>query len=216
MVDVVSDQIHQFFSQYPKRTYPKGHIVVFADENPEHIYYIASGRVRKYDTSYKGDEVIVNLFKTPAFFPMSWALNKLPNNFFYKTEEPTVLYVAPPEDTIEFLEKNPEVMLHLLSRVYRGVDGLLGRMVHLMSGTAKSRLMYELIIECRRFGIEQPDGCVLLNAGEQDIAARTGLSRETVSREMKKLKDHDLVHTDKKGIRVTDLNALEKAIGSHI
>lgn len=212
----VSDKISKFFTTYPRRTYPAGHIVVFADESPEHVFYIESGKVRKYDTSYKGDEVIVNVFKPPAFFPMSWAINRADNHFFYKTEEPTVLYVAPPEDTMRFLQRNPDVMLDLLSRVYHGLEGLLGRMVHLMSGTAKSRLMYELIIECRRFGVEQDGGCVLVRAGEQDIAARTGLSRETVSREMKKLKECGLVVMNKQGITVTDLDALERAIGAHI
>jgi CRP/FNR family transcriptional regulator len=216
MNEAIAQTIHQFFAQYPKRTYPKGQIIVFADEDPEHIFYVESGKVRQYDTSYKGDEVVVNVFKPPAFFPMSSALNKTPNNFFYKTEEPTVLHVVPADEAVTFLKANPDVMLDLLSRLYRGMDGLLGRVVHLMSGTAKSRLMYDLIIECRRFGKAQPDGGFVLRASEQDIAARSGLTRETVSREMKKLKDKKLVEISKDGIKVIDLAALEKLIGTHI
>jgi len=41
-------------------------------------------------------------------------------------------------------------------RVYSGTDGLIGRLAHLMAGTARSRVLYELLIECRRFG--QPRG----------------------------------------------------------
>lgn len=169
--------------------------------------------MRKYDVSYRGDEVVVNVFKPPAFFPMSWAINRTPNKYFYKTETITELHIVPADDAVAFLKANPDVMFDLLSRIYRGMDGLLGRVVHLMSGSAKSRLLYELIIECRRFGKKNSDGSYLLETSEVDLAARSGLSRETVSREMNKIKKDGLVSIGKKGIGIKDLAALEKKIG---
>lgn len=208
--------IDQHFAQYPKRSYPKGQILVFANESPEHIFYLVKGKVRKYDVSYRGDEIVVNVFKPPVFFPMSWAINRTPNKYFYKTEEPTELHVVPPDDAVAFIREHPEVMFDLLSRVYRGTEGLLGRIVHLVSSTAKSRLIYELIIESRRFGTKQTDGSYVLHTTESDIAARSGLARETVSREMRKLKDQKLVTLDNTGLIVHDLSALKKAGGQEI
>jgi CRP/FNR family transcriptional regulator len=216
MDSTISDKIYEFFSKYPQRSYPKGQILVFADESPEHIYYIQSGKVRKYGISYRGDEVIVNIFKPPAFFPMSWALNRTPNKYFYKTEAATVVHIVPANDALQFLKDNPDVTLDLLSRIYRGMDGLLGRIVHLMSGTAKSRLIYELVTECRRFGEQQKDGSYLLNVSELDLAARAGMSRETVSREMRKLKDLKLISLDSQKMTVKDLAGLEKALGTEV
>ena len=216
MTDKVSQKVDDFFSKYPQRSYPKGQIIVFADESPEHIFYIKEGKVRKYGISYRGDEVIVNIFKNPAFFPMSWAINRSPNSYFYKTEEPTELHIVPADDALNFLKENPDVMLDLLSRIYRGMDGLLGRVVHLMSGSAKSRLMYELLIESRRFGEVQADGSWLLKVNETDLASRSGLSRETVSREMQKLKESGWATLTNKGIAVTDVAKLEKSLGEEI
>lgn len=216
MEDPIYQKIHEFFSKYPRRSYPKGQIIVFADESPEHIFYIESGKVRKYGISYRGDEVIVNIFKNPAFFPMSWAINHSPNHYFYKTEEPSELHLVPVADALQFIQDNPDVMLDLLSRIYRGMDGLLGRIVHLMSGSAKSRLMYDLLIEARRFGKEQADGSLVLSVNETDLAARSGLTRETVSREMQKLKESGLVSVTNKGITVTDMSKLEKGLGEEI
>lgn len=216
MSSTVDQKIEQHFSKYPERSYPKGQILVFADESPEHIFYIVKGSVRKYDVSYRGDEVIVNIFKPQAFFPMSWAINGTPNKYFYKAESDVELHIIPVDDALRFIKDNPDVMLDLLSRVYKGMDGLLGRVVHLMSGSARSRLLYELIIECRRFGEKNTDGGINLTANEVDLAARSGLSRETVSREMKKLKDENLVSLSSKGILVKDLSALEKKIDMSI
>lgn len=210
----VSVKISEYFSTFPKRSYPKGQILVFADEDPDHIFFLTKGRVRQYDVSYRGDEVIVNIFKDGAFFPMSWAINHSKNSYFYKTEEATDLHIVPADKAVDFIKSNPDVMLDLLSRVYRGLDGLLGRLVNLMSGTALSRLIYELIIECRRFGTEQGEGRYLLNISEVDLAARAGLSRETVSREMKKIKELGLVEFADRQICVKDLAALEQKLGT--
>jgi CRP-like cAMP-binding protein len=212
----ISDKIHAAFSKYPFRSYPKGQILVFADENPEHIFYIVKGKVRKYAISYNGDEVIVNIFKPPAFFPMSWAINKSDNNYFYKTETPTELYVVPVQAALDFITANPDVTLDLLSRIYRGMDGLMGRVVHLMSGTAKSRLMYELIIEGKRFGEKDKSGQIVLSVNEVDLAARSGLSRETVSREMQKLKSKGLIALDGKSLVIKDAVVLEKTLGEEL
>ncbi len=216
MTPEIVKKINDYFDQFPVRSYPKGQILVFADENPQHIFHLIKGKVRKYDVSYRGDEVIVNIFKPPAFFPMSWAINGTKNKYFYKTEEPTDLHVVPVSAALSFIKENPDVQFDLLQRVYKGMDGLLGRVVHLMSGTAKSRLLYELIIECRRFGNNKPDGSCVLTTTELDFAARSGLSRETVSREMQKLKDVNLVEVVHGGVLIKNVQALENILGGEI
>lgn len=216
MTPEIAQKIDQQFSKYPLRTYLKGQILIFADENPEHIFYITKGRVREYDISYRGDEAIVSIFKPPAFFPMSWAINRTPNTYFYKTEEETELHIVPVDDALEFIKANPDVLLDLLSRVYKGMDELLGRMVRLMSGTAQSRLMYEIIIGCRRFGEKHSNGSYTLKTKEVDLAAHCGLSRETVSREIHKLKDSGIISVTNAGIEVNDITALEKKLGAEI
>jgi CRP-like cAMP-binding protein len=212
----ITTKVKTFFMQFPERSYPKGQILIFADENPEHIFYLAEGQVRKYDVSYRGDEMIVNTFKSSSFFPMSWAINREQNHYFYKTETPAKLHIAPADNALQFIKDNPDVMLDLLARVYQGTEGLLGRMVHLMSGTAKSRLLYELIVECRRFGEKQVDGTYKLTASEVDLAARSGLSRETVSREIHKLKTSGWATITRGHIFISDIAAIEKAIGTEI
>jgi len=216
MEDDVQQKIDQFFSQYPQRSYPEDQIIIFAEENPDKVFHIVSGKVAQYDISYRGDEVIINLFKSPAFFPMANAINHIDNHFFFKTETETVVQVAPPKDVVQFLRDNPDVMLDLLSRVYKGLDGVLGRMVHLMSGTARSRLIYELIIECRRFGHPEKGTGYILDTHETHLAARSGLSRETVSREMKRLKEQSIIAINPSGIHVVDLPRLESLLGLEI
>ncbi|HSX32616.1 MAG TPA: Crp/Fnr family transcriptional regulator, partial [Candidatus Saccharimonadales bacterium] len=151
-----------------------------------------------------------------AFFPMSLAINQTPNPYVYEAETDTELHQVPASEAVAFLKNNPDVLFDLLSRLYKGVDGMLGRIVHLMAGSAKSRLLYELLIESRRFGSRQPDGSCRLAIKEAELAARAGLSRETVSREIQKLVADDLITISRSGILVRDIGALEKKLGTEL
>jgi CRP-like cAMP-binding protein len=79
----VTKKVEQFFSRYPLKQYDKGEILILADEDPKYIYNLVEGHVREYDISYRGDEIVVNVFKPPAFFPMSWPIAKTPNRYFF-------------------------------------------------------------------------------------------------------------------------------------
>lgn len=216
MAPVVAGKVEEFFNQYPLKEFEKGELLLMADDKPKHIYHIIEGHVREYDISYRGDEIVVNVFKAPAFFPMSWPLAKIPNRYFFEAGEKLKVHLAPPDEVLDFIKANPDVSLDLLTRLYIGVDGMRRRMAHLMGGSAKSRLLYELILECRRFGKVRKDGSYLIIIKETEIGSRSGLSRETVSRCMKELKNLNLISVSREGIVLRDLDALEQKLGSNL
>jgi CRP/FNR family transcriptional regulator, cyclic AMP receptor protein len=212
----VTDKIETFFSAYPLQQYEKGHLLVRAGDNPPGVMYLVSGEVRQYDITKQGDEIVVNVFKPSAFFPMSWALNQSPNDYFFEAASDVSLRLAPAEAAVALLEDNPDILLDLLRRVYKGTDGLLRRLAHSLGGTAQSRLVFELVVQSKRFGQPQRDGGVLLPLRETEIAARAGLSRETVSRCMKNLKKAGLLDVTPDGIMVTSIDKLEASLGDDL
>lgn len=201
--------IEDFFSNYRLRKYAKGQVLLLNGDEADHIFYLVSGRVKQYDVTYRGDEIILNVFKSRSFFPMSLALNPLPSPYIYEAETDIELRQAPVASVLAFLKEHPEVTFDLLSRVYRGLDGLLGRMAHLMASSAKGRLLYELLIVAKRHGQVREDKGIEFAMNETDLAARAGLTRETVSREMKKLERDSLVSLRQGVIIIPSLNELE-------
>jgi CRP/FNR family transcriptional regulator len=212
----VAEKVGEFFGKYPLKRYDKGEVMILADENPAHIYYLIEGHVREYDISYRGDQIVVNVFKPISFFPMSWALAKVPNRYFFEAGTEVKAHLVPTQDAYEFVKSNPDVAIDLLTRLYSGVEGLQRRMAHLMGGSAESRLLFELILECRRFGKQQKDGSIFIKINESEIGARAGLSRETVSRGMNELKKSNLITVEHGGIVLKDLDVLEQKLGSDL
>lgn len=203
----IAKKIEDFFTQHKHLLLKKGEMLVYADEDPSGVFFIKKGNVRQYVISKNGQEVVVNIFKTGAFFPMSWAMNKTKNVYFFEASTDIEVWRAPRIDTISFIKQNPEVLYDLTSRVFKGTDGLLVRVTHLMSGSAYTRLIVELLIEARRLGNEVVE--VGLEISEKGLATQTGMTRETVSREMQKLKKKDLVAVKGKYIIVPSVEKLE-------
>lgn len=216
MDEAVRSKIEQFFAAFPVHRCVKGEILVQAGDAPRGVMYLISGQVKEYDISAQGSEVVVNVFQPPAFFPMSWAMTGLPNQYFYEAAEDTSYHLAPAAEVVAYLKHNPDVLYDLLVRVYRGTEGLQRRMAHLMGGTARSRVLYELIIESKRFGTRQSDGSVRLAIHEDELANRAGLSRETINREVAKLKREKLLILDHGDLIICNLSQLETALGANL
>ena len=166
--------------------------------------------MRQYIISKKGDELVINIFKPHAFFPMTWAVNKTPNSYFYEAVEDAEVYKAPPEDVLAFIKTNPDVMFDLLSRIYRGAEGILAKMTYLMSGNAYARLVTEIVIYTKRFGKGEDREDVTVS--ERQLASLTGMTRETVSREMRSLKAKGLVEFSRNKLTIPDMEKLEKEL----
>lgn len=196
----VAEKLAAFFASSEERTYQKGDIIVFANHDPEGVLYLVDGIVEQYDVTPEGNKITVNMYKPYAFFPMSWAINKTPNTYFYAALTEVKLKKAQPDAVAKFLQENPDVMFDLMSRVYKGTDGLLRRLALAASGIASTRLIYELLIEAYRFGDATNAETRTVKVRQSSLASRSGLARETVSRELHKLEKQGLLELTKGGI----------------
>lgn len=208
--DIVS-QLDIFFARFPEATREKGAIIIHASEQPPGVIYLTSGIVREYAVTAKGEEATVNMFKAFSYFPMSWAMNKTPNRYYFEAVTPITYRVAPPEEVLSLLQTKPQLLYDLLQRVYRGVDGLLTRLEYIMSGSAEMKVVYTILNAAYRFGEPSPDGVrIPLKITHKDLATLSGTSRETFSREIRKLEKAGKIRIQGGCIVINDLAELEK------
>jgi CRP/FNR family transcriptional regulator len=208
MDELIAKKIDNFFIQHKAQTYKKGEILIRADDNPTGIFYLKEGIVKKYAISKKGDELTVNIFKPISFFPMSWAINGSPNAYFYEAVTDLKIWKASKESVNSFIKENPDVLYDLLSRVYKGTEGMLTRITYLMAGNAYARLLTEIVIHAKRFGKVGENG-VEIKISEKDLSSQSGMTRETVSREIKVLKDKGHATFSKNILVIKSIEKLE-------
>lgn len=207
------DIIDKIIETFPgsSHTYRKGTVLTQAHKDPRGVMLLLEGVVEEYDITPEGNKMTLNVFKPHAFFPMSWAINKTPNEYFFAAMSDVTIRYAPPEVVVAFLYDNPEVAFDLLSRVYRGTDALLKRLSLASAGVASHRLIFELLVEAYRFGTDAPNNKKHIKVRQSTLAARSGLARETVSRELHKMAVDRLLTMTKGGL-VLDLERLKERL----
>lgn len=211
----VSEKIKKFFSSGAPKFYRQGEIMIFAGEQPTGIMLLVDGIVEQYDITGEGNKLVVNMFRPGAFFPMSYAITKSPNAYFYAAFSDTTVRMVSVDAAVQFLKDNSDVMLDLLRRVYVGADAIQSRLVFAASGVASERLIFELLTEAYRFGQISDESHALIKVKQVSLAERSGLARETVGRELHKLACDELIIVTKQGIMLS-LDKLKARLGVNV
>jgi CRP/FNR family cyclic AMP-dependent transcriptional regulator len=197
----VQQKLLDFFEHYSNRSVSKNSIILFPDKEPEGVHFLRSGLVRMYGISKDGIEFSLNIFKPFSFFPMGWVFNDTQNPYFYESLEESNFFIAPKIETLHFLKENNDITIDLLERIYKGLDGYFLKTESLLTGNAHYKVITQLLIQTKRFG--------KITMTHNQLATLTGLSRETVSREIEKLIGKGLVLSKGRTLIIPEPKKLE-------
>lgn len=204
----IPGKIQAFFAAYPQISVKKGAYLKPIDTKPEGVFLLKQGVVRCFAFSKEGAELTINMFKPISFFPVGWAINHSDDNYAYQAMTDVKVCLAPQKEFEVFLKNNPDVVYDLLRRIYKGLDGYFLRMEALLTTSPYFRTVVQLAICTRRFGVLE-DKKYKVGITHAHLASLAGLSRETVTREMKKLIRQKIVSYEGKKLHVLNLSRLE-------
>lgn len=196
----VGQFVEKFFHRYPRISFRKGTLLIGADENPTGISFIKKGFVKQYVISPKGQMLMLTIFKPGACIPLTWGINETPNTSNFESLTDGTIYRAPREAVVEFLKGHPDVLYDRTQRLLAGISGMLERLQTLALDDAYERVVRVIVY----FGkLHLP-----FSLPHKDIAAWTGLARETVSLQMEKLTRRGLIRYIGRSLEIIDLTKL--------
>jgi len=203
--------LENFFFKFGERTYKKGDIVIRADDQPTGVFFLKSGHVKMSSTFKNGTETAVNIFKPGTFFPMTWLIGGIPNDYSYTAITNIKLFKAPKDEFEAFLKANPEILFDLMRRVFIGLDGMLFSLKYLLHGNSYERVAVVLYMAAKRFGSgKNRDVQISIPLTHFDVSHYAGLTRETTTIMINKLAKAKLISQKKRKITVADTEALAK------
>lgn len=206
------NQMKTFFSGHRLSVYKKREILLRPDDTPTGVYYVKKGYIRLYSLSAEGQEFTLIIFQPGDVFPLMWAVNDTPNKQYLEALTTVEVWKAPREELLTFLQANPAMFSVLTSKILLRFNGLLERMEYLIFGDAYAKVASILSICADRFGEKEGSKIkIKVPLTHKDIASLIGVTRETVSIEMKKLEDTSVVVRQKGLLLITDNKKLHKA-----
>jgi len=186
-------------------------MLIGLDGEPDSVFYLSKGYVREYAFSDQGVELTLHIFVPGSFFPMTLVLTNIKNRYYYEALTPIEVYAVPKDTMLKFLKREPGVVLDLARRVFLGMDKLLMRIEYLILGSAQKRVISTLLFLARHFGVRKNKDIQLQYLfTHRDIASFAGISRETASRELKKLLKKNLIAYEKRLITIKNSDLLKK------
>jgi CRP-like cAMP-binding protein len=201
-----------FFAQFKTaQKFKKNQLILGPAAEPSGIFFVKSGFVRLYLISEGGKELTLNIFKPGTYFSMIWALNNVPNIYFYESLTDVLLLKAPKDEVVKYIENNPSVLYDLTKRTLRGLDGMTRLMEALLTGSAYQQIASVLLVLARRFGKEKNNNEIIIDLPltHRIIGTLAGLSRESTSLELEKLTKDKIISQKDHLILVKDIKKLE-------
>lgn len=198
------DATQAFIRTFPTVHFDKGATILLRHETPEDVFAIQSGFVKAYDIDAAGAEQLIWLGAKGDFFPVVWAFALSQNvQYFFSAFSDVVLHKINRQKFLDFLQGDQSALFSVTKRL---VDRLSDVSRHLNAAEktkAEDKIAHSLYFLSLRFGhihngnSNPNERRVALPVTHQDIASLLGLTRETVTTMLKKLKDAGYIYYDK-------------------
>jgi CRP-like cAMP-binding protein len=157
---------------------------------------LKKGIVKEYDISKQGNEQITWLINALEVFPFPWLMNSVPTvTYYYETVSDCEVYILKKEEYVELLENNKQFLYSELKRQANKENAQSRRLAAILNSKAENKLVntFHYLIESYGIVIKKGSTKVDITLTHQDIANLTGLTRETVSKELSKLKRKGII-----------------------
>lgn len=206
----LAGKIRNYFESFPPVSYEKDTILIAKNELSKNIFYIVSGEVVQYGLGTASSRVILNVYKPGAIIPLSRIFINSHSKYYFSTAKTTIYRVAPIEKVTKFIKQEPSVQADLIKRLTIGLDGIVDKLFIAYTGSAKQRVVLELLImQSRR---NNSSGNFEIKVSHGEIAEKCGLTRETVTRILGKLAKSGFIVKQSNKIAFLNMAELQKIV----
>lgn len=193
------DQIAQLEALATVRRYEAGSVLFMAGQMPRHLLLLKKGRVRVYRHDDRGTEVTLHHFGPGDLIAEMAALEKMPYPASAVCEsgaELVVIALAPFE---RILADSPALSGSIIRSLCHKIRHLEQAFRRTAGGGATARVAALLCDSTHLFD----------SMRQHEIASMLGMTPETLSRTLKKLRHQGLIEPTPKGFRICDRAQLE-------
>ncbi|HCV20336.1 MAG TPA: hypothetical protein DF863_02570 [Gammaproteobacteria bacterium] len=185
-----------------------GQEIVVQDTPCDEVYFICSGRVSAKTYSTTGKEVTYAELHAGDHFGELSALDGQPRVSFVVTLEESLLSSLSAEAFNAFLEAHPGVMRALLTDLAGRVRALDEKIFEFSTLSSRNRIHAELLRLADPQRHEDGSAEIAPPPTHADLASRTNTTRESVTRELNRLKKAGLLEADRSHYKILNVAAL--------
>ncbi|MBD7912352.1 MULTISPECIES: Crp/Fnr family transcriptional regulator [Clostridium] len=176
------------------KEYAKGDVIFSEGDVASTLYFINEGKIKIYKYTKDGKEQILYILSEGDFFGELDLIKPSKYGFNSKAIVDTKICTLSKDEMKDLMVRNPEISIKVLETVGERLSNVENLAQNLATNDVDSRMAYLLIDLLEKYGeITDKNVSIMLPLSREDMANYIGVTRETISRKLKKFEDEELI-----------------------
>ena len=209
LTELPPEDIEKLTAHISDQHYTKGEIIFRENSFSSGIFFIRSGKVKKYKADKEGREQIIYVANTGELLGYHAILSadNYPDSAAV-LEDSTIAFI-PREDFLEAIDQSGVLNRRLLKTLSHEFAVLANSLTLFAQRSVRERLALQLIVIREKYKVNfEPGMPVEINMSRDDLASLVGTARENVVRMLSEFKAEGTVETKGRKIIVLDVKKL--------
>lgn len=204
--------VQELVAAAPEIRAAKGKAIVRQGDTFRGLYLVLSGSVEVSAAGASGKRYIHRYARPGTAFGFMSVFDPQPSPYSYVAHEPTRMLFIRTETLIATLMRHPELWLSVARHLAGFQRVALDVVQEQVFEGIRRRLARALLSLARAWAKDPADGRAGLQITQDELAGLLGVSRQSVSKELKRLEREGLVRIGYARIAVPDAAALERVV----
>ncbi len=200
--ELSQEQIKEITSISLVKKYTKNQTIFSPFQKGEYFFILKRGKVKVYKTS-RGKEQIIRIFDKPTMFGEAASFTGKNFPAWAEAIEDSEVILIPRRDFLSLIKRDPEIGMKLMSVMAQRLVYLTNVIESLSLKNALSKISSYILRKSEEEGQEVEFSTNL-------AAMELGLTKETVSRMLSKLKEMGIIEKDRNRIKIKKPQALRE------
>ncbi|MCF8258853.1 MAG: response regulator [Flavobacteriales bacterium] len=191
------------------RKFDKRDNIFFEGDEPQSLYFIASGKVKTFKMNDEGKEYTVGLHSAGEFLGYVPLLMNTGHDVSAAALEDTELCVIPREDFISLVHRNHDVSIKFIKMLSNNLADKERQLLELAYNSVRQRVAEALLHLSDKYR-KDGEAQFSMSISRNDLASMVGTATESLIRTLSDLKDEGIVSMKGSLISIVDEKALKR------
>ncbi|REC79636.1 Crp/Fnr family transcriptional regulator [Chryseobacterium elymi] len=190
------------------KNYRKNEAIFTDGTMPSGIFYLKTGKVKKYKVDNDGREQIIYIYNTGEFFGYSAILSNESYGDTTQAIENSVIAFISKEDFLKILDQSVVFSRLLLKSLSHEFSVMANLMTVLSQRTVRERVALSLLILHKKYKLNDAEDNAFITLSRTDLANMAGTANETLARILHDFRQEDLIRMEGRKIQLLNIKQL--------
>ena len=204
------DEKRRIIDNFQIINFKKNQVIYAEKEEPEFIWCLIKGKVKKYKDGVGGRQQIIRLIRPVQYFGYRAYFAKEPYVSSAAALEASTLGTLPMALVDELIDKNNKLARFFIQELSRNLGGSDAKIVNLTQKHIRGRLAEALMVLKDNYGYEADNSTLKIYLAREDLANLSNMTTSNAIRTLSGFVSEKLIIVDGRRIKIVNESMLRK------